>query len=485
MVPTAVDTDLSPAVTSTKVSTKNENAEAFTTNELPNGQYLLDRNLNKNYPVVVRGDGNYLFLEDGRRIFDTSSGAAVSCLGHNEKRVIEQMNKQLDTGVPYIPSLFYRHRLVDQLCEHMIRDTDHKMKKVYLTGSGSEAMEATIKLARQYFWESNKETKRVNFIARQSSYHGNTIGALGISGHAGRRAPYLPFLMDNVEHISDCNPYRQRLVGESNEHFVERKAAELEAKFQELGPDTVIGFIMEPIVGAAMGCVPYVPGYMKAMREVCHRHGALFILDEVMCGMGRTGTLHAWQAEDVVPDLQTVGKGLGGGYQPIAAVYISEKVVNTVTNGSGQFIHGQTYQAMPVQASAALAVQTLKRDLDLVTNVRMQGKYLEKLLKEKLADHPNVGDIRGLGLFWGLEFVKDKENKIPFGSSQAIAQKIHDLAISEPHNIVLYPGTGCAGGVSGDHVMICPAYIVQSDDIEVIANTTASVVRSFFENLDA
>jgi adenosylmethionine-8-amino-7-oxononanoate aminotransferase len=220
-------------------------------------------------------------------------------------------------------------------------------------------MEATLKLSRQYFYEVDKNTPRVNFIAREGSYHGNTIGALGISGHVGRREPYQPFLMENVHHVSSCNFYRQRQGRETIEAFVIRKAAELDAKFQELGPETVIGFIAEPVVGAALGCVPYVPGYLKAMRKVCQKYGALFILDEVMCGMGRSGTLHAWQAEGVAPDLQTIGKGLGGGYQPIGAVLISKKVVDVLSNGSGQFIHGQTYQGMPVQAAAALEVSYL------------------------------------------------------------------------------------------------------------------------------
>ena len=195
------------------------------------------------------------------------------------------------------------------------------MGKVYLTGSGSEAMDAGMKLARQYFFLNNKKTRRINFIAREGSYHGNTIAALSISGHLARRAPYLGILMDNVHRISSCNSYRQKKEGESNAAFVARKAAELETKFQELGPDTVIGFIVEPVVGATLGCVPCVPGYLKAMRDVCHKHGALFIVDEVMCGMGRCGTLHVSLAEGVVPDIQTVGKGLGGGYVSISAVF--------------------------------------------------------------------------------------------------------------------------------------------------------------------
>lgn len=344
-------------------------------------------------------------------------------------------------------------------------------------------MESAIKLSRQFFYEKDKNTPRVNFIARENSYHGNTIGALGVSGFRARRAPYLPFLMDNVHHVSSCNPYRQRFQGESDASFVARKAAELEAKFQELGPETVIGFIAEPVVGAALGCVPAVPGYLKAMQEVCNRHGALFILDEVMCGMGRTGTLHAWQAEGVVPDIQTMGKGLAGGYQPVAALLISHRVVNALLNGCGQFIHGQTYQGMPVQAAAALEVQRIVREDKLMINVKKQGAYLEKLLRSALGGHPNVGDIRGKGLFWGIEFVKDKTTKAPFDPKLSVAQKVHDLAISAPYNMTVYHGAGTVDGTSGDHILLAPAYTVTSEDVKHIVQVLSAVVHQVFKKV--
>lgn len=280
----------------------------------------------------------------------------------------------------------------------------------------------------------------------------------------------------NVHRVSACNAYRQQ-NGESNETFVAQKAAELEAKFQELGPETVVAFICEPVVGAALGCVPYVPGYLKAMRDVCHRHGALFILDEVMSGMGRCGTLHAWQDEGVAPDLQTMGKGLAGGYQPIAAVLISQKIVNGLF--SGQFVHGQTYQAMPVQAAAALEVQRIIREDNLVENVRIQGEYLGQCLKQLLGDHPNVGDIRGKGLFWGIEFVQDRRTKEPFDPEWCVAQVVHDAAISD-FNIALYLGAGTVDGTKGDHVIIAPTYTSTRQDIELIAKTVTAVVDHVF-----
>jgi adenosylmethionine-8-amino-7-oxononanoate aminotransferase len=345
-------------------------------------------------------------------------------------------------------------------------------------------MEAALKLSRQSFFENDKASRRVNFIAREGSYHGNTIGALGVSGLLARRAPYEPFLM-NAHRVSACYPYRQRQDGESDESFVARKAAELEAKFQELGPETVIAFICEPVVGAALGCVPYVPGYLKAMRDVCHKHGALLILDEVMSGMGRCGTLHVWQEEGVVPDLQTVAKGLGGGYQPIAAVLISERIMKTLYSGSGAFVHGQTYQGMPVQAAASLEVQRIIRKDKLVDNVRTQGALLEKMLKDLLGDHPNVGDIRGKGLFWGLEFVKDKATKEPFDPKFQVALQVHNTAISEPFNMTMYPGSGTVDGVRGDHIILAPTYICTAEDVKHIAKTAAAAINQVFSKLSA
>ena len=254
-------------------------------------------------------------------------------------------------------------------------------------------------------------------------------------------------------------------------------------KFQELGPETVIGFIAEPVVGAALGCVPSPPGYLKAMKEVCHKYGALFILDEIMCGMGRTGTLHAWQAEDVIPDIQTIGKGFGAGYQPISALLISKKVTNVLMKGSKEFVHGFTFQAMPVQAAAALKVQKIVREDKLIKNVSKRGALLEQLLKTALDNHPHVGDIRGRGLFWGIEFVKNKQTKEPFDHEMKVAYGIKELAISN-FNIAVYPSTGCYDGVKGDVIILAPTYIVTKKDVNHIATTIEAVVNTYFSSFD-
>ncbi|KAI6712209.1 hypothetical protein JHW43_005253 [Diplocarpon mali] len=355
-------------------------------------EFVLDRHLHRSFPAVERGEGNYLHLTDGRTIFDATSG-------------------QMNTGVPYLASTFWGSEIVEELCKELIDGTDRKMARVYLTGSGSEAMESSIKLSRQYFYENDKQTARVNYIAREHSYH-------------------------------DWSP-GQRRVGETDVAFVARKAAELEAKFQELGPETIIAFIAEPVVGAGLGCVP--------------------------------------SDKDVAPDLQAIGKGLGAGYQPIAAVLISQKVVDALMNGSGQFIHGQTFQGMPVQAAAALEVRKILREQNLMENIRAQGAYLEKRLKALLGDHPNVGDIRGRGLFWGIEFVKDKQTKEPFELHMGIAQKVHDTATSAPFNMTTYPGAGTSDSISGDHVILAPAYNITEEDAEYTARVICDVVQEVFQ----
>lgn len=351
-------------------------------------------------------------------------------------------------------------------------------------------MEAAMKLSRQYYVESG-QPQRTNFIAREHSYHGTTLGALSMSGHVRRRVPYTPLLSSYVHRVPACNPYRQRHAGESDSAYVKRKAAELDQKFNEIGSDTVIGFVCEPISGAALGCVPYVPGYLAAMKAICNKYGALFILDEVMCGMGRSGTLHAWQAENsdelghnCVPDIQTIGKGLGGGYQPIAGVLIGHKIVKVLKEGSGAFLHGQTYQAFPVSCAAALTVQRIIERDNLLENVRTQGAYLASLLCGRLGSHPNVGDIRGMGLFWGIEFVKNKESKEPFDPELNVAKRIHITGLSTKWSMSFYPGQGTADGIRGDHIIIAPAYTITSEDVEAIVSTIEGVINEVFELLE-
>lgn len=345
-----------------------------------------------------------------------------------------------------------------------------------------------MKMARQYFTElSPQQLQRTKYIAREHSYHGNTLGALALSGHHGRRETYIPILSDNISWVSACNPYRQRLPDESDAAFVTRKAIELDAEFQRIGPDTVIAFVCEPISGATLGCIPYVPGYLTAMKAVCHIYGALFILDETMCGMGRSGNLHAWQGEhvdgdvgrDCLPDLQMIGKSLGGGYQPIAGVIVSKDVVQAIKTGTGCLKHGQTYQALPVACAAALSVQRIIRREGLLSNVKEQGLHLSGLLQKGLGSHCYVGDIRGVGLFWGIEFVQDRDTKVPFPRALNVASRISEMALKD-FKITLYPGQGTADGFHGDHVLVAPAYIIRVDEVHYIVHQLASAVNAFF-----
>ena len=351
------------------------------------------------------------------------------------------------------------------------------MARVYLLNSGSEANETAFKLAYTYHCEKD-DNKRINIIAREGSYHGATFMALSLSGYNSRKNFYKGILMpDNIDYIPACYSYRQRLEDESDSAFVARKKAELEAKFIEIGPDTVMALILEPMVGAALGCVPAVPGYLKAMQDVCHKYGSLLIFDEVMCGSGRTGTLHAWQAEDVVPDIQTMAKGLGGGYVPISAVLATEKVVKVIMKGSGEFVHGQTYEGMPVTAAGALEVQKFIQDNNLLENVSLQGAYLGERLKALLGGHPNVGDIRGGGLFWGIEFVKDKITKEPFNPKLEVAKKIVDLAFSTQFKLAIYYGGNAGYHFHLDRIIIAPPFIIKKKEVDHIVNVLSKVVH--------
>lgn len=356
---------------------------------------------------------------------------------------------------------------------------------LYCVLLGSEAVEAAIKLAREYFvWKG--EPRRVSFIAREDSYHGITIGSLSISGHRARRANFEDILLPNVYRIPACNVYRQRLPGEPNAAFIARKAAELEEAFQAAGPGTVAAFIAEPVVGAALGCVPAPPGYFKAMKATCERHGALLVLDEVMCGMGRTGTLHAWEYEGIVPDIQCVGKGLAGGYQACSAVLAGARVVGAMVDAGAAFTHGHTFGNHAVVSAAALAVQgTIARD-GLVANARDQGCYLGTALRRRLGEHPHVGDLRGRGLFWGVEFVRDKTTKEPFDPALMVAKLVHEKAMAGGPGrgpMMIYHGQGCAGNKSGDHVMIMPAYNVDAQLVDVIVERLGDAVDAAFEEL--
>lgn len=435
---------------------------------------LLHRSLNEAPHLAIGGEGMFIHMADGKKVLDGSGGAAVSCLGHGNKRVAEAVAAQL-REVAYVHTGLFTNRAAEELAEFVLDGEPGGLTHAYFCSSGSEGMEAAIKLARQYFLEIG-QPQRTRFIARRASYHGNTLGALSAGGNAMRRAPYAELLSPAFSHVSPCFAYRFQQEGESDAQYVQRLADELEAEFQRLGPDTVAAFIAEPVVGATTGCVTALPGYFPAMRAVCDRHGALLVLDEVMCGMGRTGTMHAWQQEGVTPDIQVIAKGLGGGYQPIGGILISGKVIDAFRAGSGAFMHGHTYQAHPVACAAALAVQKVIRDDDLLANVRAMGARLSAQLQERFGNHAHVGDIRGRGLFQAIELVADRTTKAPFDPARKLHDRVKQAAYAA--GVAVYPMGGTIDGKYGDHVIIAPPYIAQAADIDMIVERVGVAVEA-------
>ncbi|MDA9410886.1 aspartate aminotransferase family protein [Bradyrhizobium sp. CCBAU 45384] len=441
---------------------------------------VLHRSLRETPPKAIGGEGVYLFGEDGRRVIDASGGAAVSCLGHQHPRVIAAMAKQAST-LAYAHTAFFSSEPAEALAERLVGDEPGGLAYAYFVSGGSEAIEASIKLARQYFIERG-EPQRQHFIARRQSYHGNTLGALAAGGNAWRRAPYAPLLSAAFSHVTPAFAYHEQHDGESDAQFVARLAAELEAEFQRLGPNTVAAFLAEPVVGATAGAVTAPDGYFRAVREICDRHGALLILDEVMCGMGRTGTTHAWQQEGVAPDIQAIAKGLGGGYQPIGAMLASRAIIDTIRAGSGAFQHGHTYLAHPLACAAALAVQDVIREDNLLEQVKQRGKQLEQRLTERFGNHRHVGDIRGRGLFWAIELVADRAKRTSFDPALKLNHKIKAEAFA--NGLACYPGRGTVDGVRGDHVLLAPPYIASADEIDQIVDKLGMSVDNVLRSVN-
>ncbi|TWA99632.1 aspartate aminotransferase family protein [Bradyrhizobium stylosanthis] len=441
---------------------------------------VLHRSLRETPPKAIGGEGIYLFAEDGRRVIDASGGAAVSCLGHQHPRVIAAMAKQAST-LAYAHTAFFSSEPAEALAERLVGHEPGGLAYAYFVSGGSEAIEASIKLARQYFIERG-EPQRQHFIARRQSYHGNTLGALAAGGNAWRRAPYAPLLSAAFSHVTPAFAYHEKHDDESDAQFVARLAAELEAEFQRLGPGTVAAFLAEPVVGATAGAVTAPDGYFKAVREICDRHGALLILDEVMSGMGRTGTTHAWEQEGVAPDIQAIAKGLGGGYQPIGAMLASGKIIDTIRSGSGAFQHGHTYLAHPLACAAALAVQDVIRDDNLLAQVKERGKQLEQRLTERFGNHRHVGDIRGRGLFWAIELVADRASRTSFDPALKLHQKIKAEAFA--NGLGCYPGGGTVDGVRGDHVLLAPPYIASADEIDQIVDKLGTAVDNVLRSVN-
>jgi adenosylmethionine-8-amino-7-oxononanoate aminotransferase len=422
-------------------------------------------------PVAVAGDGIEIIDSEGKRYIDASGGAAVSCLGHSNQRVIDAIKRQAQQ-LPYAHTSFFTTEPAEALADWLVTRAPQGLGHVYFVSGGSEAIEAALKLARQYFVETG-EPQRRHFIARRQSYHGNTLGALAIGGNAWRREPFLPILIE-AHHVSACYAYREQRPGESDDAFTQRLADELESKLIELGPDTVAAFVAETVVGATAGAVPPVGDYLRKIRAVCDKYGVLLILDEIMSGMGRTGHLYACDEDGVAPDLLTIAKGLGAGYQPIGATLVNDKIYDAIVNGSGFFQHGHTYIGHATACAAALEVQRVIEEDRLLDNVKARGEQLRASLREHYLRHEHIGDVRGRGLFVGIELVKDRATKAPFAPELAVNVAIKREAMKR--GLMVYPMGGTVDGVSGDHVLLAPPFICTADDIDRIVSRLTDAI---------
>ena len=440
--------------------------------------HVLHRAVNKTYPVAAKSAGIRITDVTGKDYIDASGGAAVSCLGHGHPDVLAAMHKQLDT-LAYAHTSFFTTQVAEELGEDLVAHAPPGTSHVYFVSGGSEAIEAALKMARQYFVETG-EPERRHFIGRKQSYHGNTLGALAVGGNEWRRKQFAPLLIQ-THHVSACFEYRGKRADETPRQYGERLAQELEVKIQELGPKTVIAFIAETVGGATAGVIPPVEGYFKRIREICDRHGILLILDEVMCGMGRTGTLHACEQEGIAPDLMAIAKGLGGGFAPIGAVLVQGRIFEAFAKGSGLFQHGHTYLGHPLACAGALAVQQVIRRDNLLANVRRQGEHLTRRLGERFGNHHHVGDVRGRGLFQAIELVADRGSKATFDPKHKLHARIKQQAMAR--GLMVYPMGGTIDGVNGDHVLLAPPFIVDEAAVDTIVERLGDAVDAAIASL--
>ncbi|MDH3631476.1 MAG: aspartate aminotransferase family protein [Gammaproteobacteria bacterium] len=439
---------------------------------------IFPRNCKMGLPLAVEGDGVYIIDRTGKRYLDASGGAAVSCLGHSDVQVIKAIKKQVK-HLEFAHTGFFSSIPAEALAELLIKEAPGSLDRVYLVSGGSEAVEAAIKLTRQYFIEIG-QPDRHRVIARRQSYHGNTLGALAAGGNLWRREPFAPLMIETT-HIAPCYSYRDQQKEETEFEYGQRVANELETEILRLGAEQVMAFIAEPVVGATLGAVPAVAGYYKRIREICDQYGVLLILDEVMCGMGRTGSLYACDQDGIAPDIMTIAKGLGAGYQPIGAMLCTDTIYNAIAQGSGFFQHGHTYLGHPVACAAAHAVVKKVMERRLLDQVLAQGVSLRKALMDKFGEHPNIGNIRGRGLFLGLEFVRERDSKSPFPPQLGFHKKFKQAAFEA--GLICYPMGGTIDGQQGDHVLLAPPFIIKNKHIDEIVSKLDQALKSTLRSL--
>jgi adenosylmethionine-8-amino-7-oxononanoate aminotransferase len=435
---------------------------------------LYRHNVGNELPVAVAGDGPYLIDATGKRYIDASCGAAVSCLGHSNEAVRKAIKEQVD-HLAFAHTRFFTSEPAEQLADDLVSDAPAGLNKVWLTCGGSEAIEAALKITRQYFVELGQPQRKF-LIARRQGYHGNTFGALSVSGNIWRRRQFESQLLNVAHHISPCFSYRYKAADETEEAYGLRMADELEAKIIELGTDSVAAFVAETVVGSTLGAVVATPGYFKRIREICDKYGVVLILDEIMCGMGRTGVRYACADEGIAPDMIAVAKGIAGGYLPMGALLIAEKIHRAVEKGTNVVMHGHTFMGHATSCAAALATQREIREKGLLSNVKRQGDALRAALIDRFGNHPNVGDIRGRGLFLCVEFVADRRTKQPFDPALKINARIKARGME--NGLICYPMGGIVDGKSGDHVMLAPPFIINESHIAEIMDKLGRTVDS-------
>jgi adenosylmethionine-8-amino-7-oxononanoate aminotransferase len=440
---------------------------------------LFPRNFRKDLPTAVRGEGSWIFTDDGRRLLDASGQAAVVSIGHGVAEIGQAMAAQA-SQIAFAHTTQFHSVSAEKLAARLLALAPPIFReggRVYFTSGGSEATETAIKLARQY-WLERGESRRFRVVSRRQSYHGSTLGAMSVSGNVGRRAPYQP-LLSEWGHIAPCFCYHCPFDLKFPDCGL-ACANDLESLMQSSAADAnVAAFIFEPVVGATLGAVAPPDGYAARIAEICSNKNILLVADEIMSGMGRTGKPFAFQHWNVEPDMILVGKGIASGYAPLGAVLISRRVVEAFERGTGAFQHGFTYQAHPVATAAGNAVLDFAESRKLFERVTPAAQDLRSRLAA-LETHPHVGEIRGLGLLLGIEFVKNKSTREPFPREENIADKIRQAALAE--NVLTYPSQGCVDGVRGDHVLLAPPFVLTPAESEIIARALEAALARVFSN---
>jgi hypothetical protein len=441
----------------------------------PDGHTLL-RNLRRTYPVATGGQGVRLFDEDGRQWIDGSSGAFVASIGHGVREVADAIHQQL-CAVGYVNGTQFTTRVTEELADRLCDGAPTGPSRAFFVASGSEAVEAAIKLARQIQVERGQHT-RGRIIARVPSYHGNTLYALSASARPHYKTFYGPMLADVVT-VSSPYPYRSP-VEDYQRDGAAFHAAELEQKILEVGADQIAAFIAEPVIGSSAGAAVPPAGYFQAIGDVCRRHGILFIADEVLVGVGRTGTFWASDLVDARPDIIVLGKGIAGGMAPLSAVVVRQSLVDEMFHGSGGFMHAQTYMQMPAMTAAGLATLRYIDEHGLVENARRVGEHLGAGL-QSLQSLPTVGCVQGVGLVWGVEFVADKSSRAPFERDVKFCERLTSRLFDA--GLIVWPNAGSADGKKGDLVMIGPPLVATTDDCDAIVRILGSVIAEFSQEV--